>query len=70
MHEIVSLVTGLGAFAALLAAIFWLWASLIQVPDNIDTFISVLQRIGRMNAYGALAASVGAICGLIVLLLA
>lgn len=45
MDELVSFARGLGAVAALLAAILWFWGSRIVVPDNIDTFISVLQRI-------------------------
>jgi len=53
----------IGAFAALVAAGFWLWASLIKVPDNLDTFISVLQKIGRLNAYAAFAAAVSALFG-------
>jgi len=56
------IVGGAGAFFTFLAAAFWLRASLVTVPDNIDTFISVLQRIGRLNAYGAACASVAALC--------
>src|SRR3546814_17312743 len=52
---------------AVLAAGFWLWASLITVPDNVDTLISVLQRIGKLNAYGALSASFAAACGVLLL---
>ncbi|HEY9537610.1 MAG TPA: hypothetical protein VIS03_08455 [Kiloniellaceae bacterium] len=52
---------------AVLAAGFWLWASLITVPDNVDTFISVLQRIGKLNAYGALSASFAAACGVLLI---
>jgi hypothetical protein len=56
------IVGGVGIVASVLAAAFWLWASLLKVPDNIDTFIPALQKIGRLNAYGALAASVAALC--------
>src|SRR3546814_18396674 len=52
---------------AVLAAGFWLWASLITVPDNVDTFISVLQRIGKLNAYGALSASFAAARGVLLI---
>ena len=48
---------------AIVAAVFWLWGALITVPDNIDTFISVLQKIGRLNAVAATSAALGAICG-------
>jgi hypothetical protein len=51
-----------GVMATFVAGAFWLWASLIKVPDNIDTFISVLQRVGRINAYGAWSACVAALC--------
>ncbi len=49
---------------AIVAGVFWLWGALITVPDNIDTFISVLlQKIGRLNAGAATSAALGAICG-------
>ena len=51
-----------GVFTSLAAAILWFLASLIKVPDNIDTFINVLQKIGRLNAYGAISACVAAVC--------
>jgi hypothetical protein len=38
-----------------IAAAFWLRAALITVPDNIDTFVTELQRAGRWNAAGAAA---------------
>lgn len=55
----------IGALTALIAAGFWLWASLIKVPENPNIFISVLQNIGRLNAYAAFAASVSALCGML-----
>ncbi len=57
-----AVVAGLGTVAGSLAAALWLWASLIPVPDNIDTFIGALQQASRLNAYGAGAAAVGALC--------
>jgi hypothetical protein len=45
------------------AAAFWLWSSLIEVPDNIDTFIGELQRIGQVNSWAAMCACVAALCG-------
>ena len=54
--------TLIGLVASLAAAIFWLWGSLISVPDNIDTIVGELQRIGRVNAWAALAALAAAVC--------
>jgi hypothetical protein len=56
------IVTSVGLVASLVAAGFWLWGSLIAVPDNIDTIVAELQRIGRLNAWAALAALVAALC--------
>ncbi len=57
-----SIVAGLGAVAGVLAAALWLWASLVPIPDNIDAFIGALQRASRLNAYGAGAAAMAALC--------
>ncbi len=56
-----------GSIAAIAAAIFWLRASLTHVPDDINNFIGVLQRVSKLNACAAFAASVAAFCGLLVL---
>ena len=56
-----------GSVAAILAATFWLWASFVHVPDDMDKFISALQWASRLNSYGAMAASIAAVCGLTVL---
>lgn len=53
-----------GIVAALLAAIFWFWASVVDVPEDLDTIVGALQRVSMLNAYGAMAAGVGAICGM------
>jgi hypothetical protein len=53
----------LGVMTTLAAGAFWLWVSLIPVPDNLDTFIGDLQRISQINAYGAGCACVAALCG-------
>ena len=55
-------VAGLGVVASVVAASLWLWASLVPVPDDIDTFIGALQRASRLNAFGAGAAAVAALC--------
>ena len=46
------------------AAVFWLWASLVSVPDNLDTFIAELQWISRLNAFGAASASVASLAAI------
>ena len=60
------IVGGVGGLAALVAAIFWLWASLAPVPDNQDTFISALHWVSKLNSIGAMAAAVAAVCGMLV----
>ena len=59
---------GLGAILGIGAAVLWLWASLIKVPDNLDTFIGVLRRIGRLNAWAAFASALAATCAVFVFL--
>jgi len=58
MSDLKTTVDGIGAVAALAAGGLWFWASWIKVPDNIDTVIAALQRIGRINAWAAFWASV------------
>ncbi len=62
MSLVDKIVTSVGLLASLAAAGFWLWGSLIKVPDNIDTIVGEIQRIGRVNAWAALAALVAALC--------
>jgi hypothetical protein len=50
MSSVDKIVTAVGLVASLAAAGFWLWASLIDVPNNIDTIVGDLQRVGRLNA--------------------
>ena len=56
------LIAVVGIAASLLVAGLWLWASLIAVPDNIDTIVAELQRVGRISAGAAGAAMVAAMC--------
>jgi hypothetical protein len=56
------IVATIGVVASLLAAYWWLRASLVEVPDNVDTFIGELQKASRLSAYGAKAAVVAALC--------
>jgi len=53
----------IGVLAALAAAGLWLRASVIDVPNNIDTIVGELQRMGRWNASAAFASFVAALCG-------
>ncbi|MBX3504973.1 MAG: hypothetical protein KF895_05800 [Parvibaculum sp.] len=55
-------ILALGILFSLLAAVFWFWASVLGIPDNIDTFIGALRRASRMNAFGALFAALAALC--------
>jgi hypothetical protein len=52
-----------GVIAALAAAGLWLRASVLKVPDNLDTIVGELQRMGRWNAWAAFASFVAALCG-------
>jgi hypothetical protein len=52
----------IGAAASLFAAAFWLYSSLIKVPNNRDTIVDELRRINRWSSYGAMAAAVAALC--------
>ena len=64
-QTVLTTIGGIGVIATALAAALWFWASLLEVPDNIDTFIGALQMISRVNAWGAFAASIAATCAVI-----
>ena len=49
----------------LIAAAFWLSSARVTVPDNQDTFIAALQRIGKLNSIGAAGASAAGIAALV-----
>jgi hypothetical protein len=55
-------VAAVGFLSSIGAAIFWLWASVIPVPNNQDTFSAVLQRISGINAIATMCAAVASIC--------
>jgi hypothetical protein len=59
-HLIVRILTAVAAFVA---AVLWFVSSSIEVPDNVDTFIGVLQRIGYWNSWAARASCVAALLG-------
>lgn len=44
------MLTTVGAATAL-AAIFWFWAPVLELPNNIDTFTAALQQISRVNSW-------------------
>jgi hypothetical protein len=49
----------IGAAGSLLAAVFWLWSSLIDIPDNIDTIVSKLRRASLVKTPPAKAGGFG-----------
>jgi len=51
----------IGAVAALIAAVCWFYSARIEMPDNIDTFIGELRRIGYWNGWAASASYIAAI---------
>jgi hypothetical protein len=57
------IISVVGVLSTAGAAGFWLWSSLIDVLDNIDTFTKELQRIGQVNSCAAICACVAALCG-------
>lgn len=47
--------------STIVAAFLWFYASLIETPDNIDMFVSALQRISFWNACAAFASGIAAV---------
>ena len=62
--KIEKITAALGALASLTAASFWISSSMINIPNNLDTFIEALQLASRLSGYAALAAAAAAFCGL------
>ena len=58
-------ISGVGAVASAVAAVFWWRASWVELHDQLEAFISDLHRAGELNSIAALAACVGAVCGFI-----
>ena len=48
-QTLLTIVGGVGVIASIFAATFWFWASVLKVPDNIDTFIPALQEISQVE---------------------
>ena len=62
----------IGAGSALVAAFFWIWASLVLIPpwpdvgwylDVFEPFRRALQKVSRLNAIAAAFAGVAAFAG-------
>ena len=51
------------AVAAMTAAILWFNSARIEVPDNIDTIVQELQRIGYWNGWAARCSCFAAFLG-------
>jgi hypothetical protein len=62
MGTIDKAIGAIGAMSSILAAAFWLRSAVISVPDNIDTIVRELQRIGWWNSAAAQAAVVASLC--------
>jgi hypothetical protein len=58
--ETISKLQWIDAGFAFAAASFWLWASLTEVPDSIDHFITALRKQSRLNAAAAICAGLAA----------
>ena len=50
------------AVFSMVAAGFWLWSALIEIPSNQDKFVSALKQASRLSSYAAGSATVAAIC--------
>ena len=51
------------ALMALIAAILWFISARIEVPDNIDTIVRGLQRIGFWNGWASVFSCIAALFG-------
>ncbi len=68
MSFMLTMIVGtVGGIAAITAAVFWFWASSVDVPNDIDKIIGALQWASQLNSYAAMTAGVAAVCGSIVL---
>jgi len=55
----------IAAAASGVSAYFWFRSAAVQIPDNIDLFITALRQASELNGYAAGAAGITAVCGLI-----
>jgi hypothetical protein len=51
------------ALMALIAAILWFISARIEVPDNIDTIVRRLRRIGFWNGWASVFSCIAALFG-------
>ena len=72
------IIAGIGAGSALVAAFFWLWASLVFIPpwpdvgwylDVFEPFRRALQKVSRLNAIAAAFAGLAAFTGAVEIML-
>jgi hypothetical protein len=59
-HTIVRVIV---AVAAMTAAVLWFNSARVEVPDNIDTIVQELQRIGYWNGWAARCSCIAAFLG-------
>ncbi len=61
--NLVDLIVGIvGITAFVVSTSLWIYASRIDVSDNIDAFIGELQRSAKWNARAALATGIAVAC--------
>lgn len=58
--ETISVLQWIDAGIAIAAALFWLSASLTEVPNSMDDFIAALRKQSRINAVAAICAALAA----------
>ena len=63
--EVVLVLKAVVVVGGLIAAAFWLASARVTVPDDQDSFLTALQRIGKLNSIGAAGASAAAIAALV-----
>ena len=65
-QTLLTIIGSVGVVATALAAAFWFLASVLEVPDNIHTFLSALQRVSQINAWAASASGAAAVCAFVI----
>ena len=63
--EVVLVLKAVMLLGGLIAAAFWLASANVTVPDDQDSFIAALQRIGKLNSIAAAGASAATIAALV-----
>ncbi|HEX6962821.1 MAG TPA: hypothetical protein VF175_13200 [Lacipirellula sp.] len=57
-----NVIAGIGVIASAVAAILWLRASAVDVPDNIDTIVAALHLASELNTWAAAPQCFAAAC--------